>query len=163
MKQYATFHLGKNLLGVEVLLVREINRLMSVTPVPHCPPYVRGLINLRGHVATIVDLNVRLKMRAEECVQPHQVILKTNDELAALRSMWQRQDLLTCADTVGFVVDGVGDVVEVEDHQLEPVPAGQEITGGEFLRGVVQLENRLLAVLNLERVLKMEANELRAA
>ena len=157
MRQFATFMLGRSLLGIEVLLVREINRLMGITPVPHCPQYVKGLINLRGHVATILDLGVRLNLKTAGSGQPHQVILKTNDELAPIRAAWNRIDLITCADTAGFVVDEIRDVVEVDDRDIEPLPVGKEVAGAEFLRGVVQLNGKLLSLLDLERILKTDA------
>jgi purine-binding chemotaxis protein CheW len=156
MRQFATFTLGRSLFGVEVLLVREINRLMEVTPIPQSPPYVLGMINLRGHVATILDLGVRLNLRTSGQGASHQVILKSNEELAATRNAWQRQDLMTCADTVGFMVEEICDVVDVEDHEVEPVPAGHEGVEGELLQGVVMLDKRLMSILNVERVLHFD-------
>jgi purine-binding chemotaxis protein CheW len=156
MRQFATFTLGSSLFGVEVLLVREINRLLEITPVPHSPPYVRGLINLRGHVATMLDLAARLKLRTRAGAAVHQVILKTNDELAPIRNAWGRPDLLTCADSVGFVVDSIGDVVEVDDAQIQPVPAGHDGPGAEFLQGVAMLDRRLLSVLHVEHLLRFD-------
>ena len=85
MRQFATFTLGQSLLGIEVLLVREINRLMDITPVPASANYVKGLINLRGHVATILDLGVLLDLPVKAAAgSTHQVILKTNGELERL-------------------------------------------------------------------------------
>lgn len=156
MRQFATFTLGRSLLGVEVLLVREINRLMDVTPVPHCPAYVRGLINLRGHVATVLDLGARVGLPAIGGAGSHQVILKTNEELAPMRAARGRQDLLTGPDTVGLIVDDVRDVVEVSPADIEPVPVGQDMAGAEYLNGIVQLQGRLLALLDLQRILKSD-------
>ena len=159
MREFATFNLGKSLFGLDVLVVREVNRLMTITPVPQSPDHIRGLINLRGHVATIMNLDVRLGLSsARKQDTPHQVILRTNAELNSIRTSLQRPDLVTCEDTIGFVVDGVGDVVEVADNEVEPVPAGNDQPGSEYFSGVVMLQRQLLSILDVEKIVRNEGS-----
>ncbi|MFP5213899.1 MAG: chemotaxis protein CheW, partial [Acidobacteriota bacterium] len=90
-KQFVTFRINGSLLGLDVLTVREINRVLDLTPVPHAPDYVRGLINLRGRTVTVFDLGVRLGQPASAITEEsHNVVLKH--------------------DSVGLLVDAIGDV-----------------------------------------------------
>lgn len=157
-KQFATFRLDKQLFGIEVLLVREINQQMDITPVQQALDYVRGLINLRGQIITIFDLGVRLGLTPREITaDSHSVILKTEEELGPVRHREGREDLRSCGDAVGLLVDKVGDVVEEEETEIEPRPANVGGVDGRFLSGVLKLEKDLLVLLDVKQVLGVEA------
>lgn len=159
MKQFATFRLDEQLFGLDVLMVREINQQMDITPVQQSPEYVRGLINLRGRVVTIMDLGVRLGLPARLVgADSHNVILKTNAELASIRNHQDgSEDLSTCADAVGLLADAVGDVVDVDESQIEPPPASVGEISGRYLSGVVKLDGDLLVLLDVDNVLAEKA------
>ena len=156
MKQFVTFRLDEQLFGVDVLLVREINQQMDLTQVQQAPDYVRGLINLRGHIVTILDLGIRLGIAPRQIdQQSHNVVLKRDDELVSVRSQGDREVLKTGPDAAGLLVDAVGDVVAVPESEVEPPPASIGEVSGRFLSGVVKLEGDLLVLLNVENVLEV--------
>jgi purine-binding chemotaxis protein CheW len=160
MSQFATFRLNDQLFGVNVLLVREINQQTDFTIVQHAPDYVRGLINLRGHIVTILDLGIHMGLGPRE-VSPssHNIILKNNEELSRIQLDDDIEALETSADTAGLLVDTVGDVVTVDDREIEPPPASIGEISGQFLTGVVKLRNDLLVLLDVASMLTSELQE----
>ena len=154
MSQYATFRLEERLFGQSIPMVREIIRCYAITPVPHAQPHIRGLINLRGQVVTILDLAVRLGMPRREIQEAsHIIILKTTAELASMQSRGQGQGLQTSADMVGFLVDAIGDVVEADEGKIEPASANVTEAEGRFLSGVLKTDAGLLVLLDIKEIL----------
>jgi purine-binding chemotaxis protein CheW len=151
--QLVSFRLQDQLLGLEILLVREINRQMESTPVQLSAPHIIGLANLRGQIVTIFDLAKRLGMPAARAADSHNIVLKTNSELAPVRAREDREDLVSCADPTGLRVDAIGDIIEVGDSQLEPTPANLYGVDVWFLTGVVTLEHELMLILDLQELL----------
>ena len=157
MSQYATFRLDERLFGQTIPMVREIIRCYAITPVPHAKPHIRGLINLRGQVVTILDLAVRLGMPRREIQETsHIIILKTNGELASMQSRGEGHGLQTSADVVGFLVDSIGDVVEADEASIEPPSANVSESEGHFLSGVLKSDIGLLVLLDIPEVLNGE-------
>ena len=155
MKQYATFRLDEHLFGIDVLLVREINQYMVITPVPLASQSIRGLINLRGQIVTVVDLGMLIGLDPREITrESHSLVLKTSDDLASLRMRFGNADLTGPTDTVGLLVDGVGDVVDVDENEMEPPPANVGDVDGQYLSGVIKLEKELLVLLNIGKALE---------
>ncbi|MBI5017384.1 MAG: chemotaxis protein CheW [Deltaproteobacteria bacterium] len=142
--QLVTFHVGQEEFGVDILDVREINRLMDITRVPHAPEFVEGVINLRGQVIPVVDLRRRFGLEAAGRDKNNRIVV-----------------LELGGKVVGFLVDSVSEVLRVSKTLVEPPPA---IAGGidtDYIRGVVKLEDRLLVLLDLQRLLNRgEAKEL---
>lgn len=133
-RQFVTFRINGHLLGIDVLMVREINRVLEITPVPQSPVYVRGLVNLRGQIVTVFDLGVRLGLgRREIGPETHNVILKR--------------------DMVGLMVDAIGDVVQADEDEAEPPPANVGGIESEFIESIIKLEHELLVVLSSEKLL----------
>jgi purine-binding chemotaxis protein CheW len=155
MSQYSTFRLGDRLFGLDLMMIREINRILDITPVPHAKPHIRGLINLRGQIVTILDLGVRLGLARQEVGEDsHNIILKTTSELAAVRH--GTGDYSTSADLVGFLVDAIGDVVEADEATIEPPSANVSEAEGGFLSGVIKTDAGLLVLLDINEVLHGE-------
>ena len=154
MGQYATFHLEDRIFGQSIPMVREIIRCYTITPVPHSQGHIRGLINLRGQVVTILDLAVRLGMPAREIQDSsHIIILKTNAELASMQSRGEGRGLQTSPDMVGFLVDNIGDVVEADEAKVEPPSANVTEAEGRFLSGVLKTDAGLLVLLDIKEIL----------
>jgi purine-binding chemotaxis protein CheW len=153
--QMATFSVNDNLYGVDILRVREVLKKVSCSPVPGAHPAIVGLTNLRGQVVTVIDLGRRLEPgeppggSRDTCV-----IIKTDDELT-------RQGLLEAvgdrvgSDAVGILVDEMGEVVTVEEEQLEDPPAHVSEDERNLVKSVVQLDETLMTRLSLERVLDL--------
>lgn len=158
MRQFATFWLGDQLFGMDVLLVREINQQVEFTEVPGSAEFVRGLTNLRGRIITCLDLGVRLGLPPREVGRhSHNLILKTEDELEALRARYGRDDLETGEDPTGLLVDAPGEVVTVGEESIEPPPPSISEICGHFLEGVVKLDGQLLALLDVRCALGLES------
>jgi len=139
-KQFCTFFLGERMLGVEVLKIQEVIRFQEVTEVPLAPPVIRGLLNLRGSIVTTIDLRRRFGMPAlEGDTQPANVVSQTPTGLVSL------------------LVDRIGDVVEVDDATFEEPPATLRDEARKLIDGVHQLPSGLLLILNVERVLDLDA------
>jgi len=154
MSQYATFRLEDRLFGQSIPMVREIIRCYTITPVPHSQAHIRGLINLRGQVVTILDLAVRLGMPKREIQDTsHIIILKTSAELASMQSRGEGKGLQTSPDMVGFLVDAIGDVVEADEAKVEPPSANVTEAEGRFLSGVLKTDAGLLVLLDIKEIL----------
>lgn len=132
--QFCTFRLDRLLFGVPVLQVQEVIRPQQMTRVPLAPPAVRGLINLRGQIVTAVDLRQRLELPAPEReVDAMNVVIRTAD------------------GAVSFLVDEVGEVVEVADDDRETPPETLRGAARELTQGVFKLRHELLLVLDSEQ------------
>lgn len=155
----STFTLGELYLGIDIILVREINRSMECTPVPGAHDYIRGMLNIRGRVITLFDLKRRLGWSGESPAtsrkKQYNVILKTHEEVQQIdravaenNCPWQ--------DPVGLVVDQLGDVRDIVDDNIQPPPANLRGISVDFVQGVVEFEKNLLVILNVAFVLGVD-------
>ena len=139
-RQFCTFHLADLYLGIEVLNVQEVIRSQAMTRVPLAPRAVRGLINLRGQIVTAVDLRERLDLPAlPEGREAMNVVVRTDE------------------GAVSLLVDEIGDVLDTEAAQYEDAPVTLTPKARELIRGVYKLPQRLLVILDTEKVLGLEA------
>ena len=140
--QLVSFKIGGEEFGVDILRVQEINRMMDVTKIPNAPSFVDGVINLRGKVIPVIDLRSRLGMeRKERDTNTRIVVIEVHRRI------------------VGFVVDSVSEVLRIPRSVTEPPPS---ITGGvneDYITAVGKLEDRLLILLDLERILRPDESE----
>ncbi len=157
-RQFATFYLGENLFGVDVLLVREINQNVDITEVDPSPDYIIGLMNLRGQIVAITDLSVKLGIVNKANKKTNCIVLKTDSELDHLNEEGLSVGK-TSKDMIGLMVDKIGDMVTVEEDEIESPPANVNGIDGKYLNGVIKLQGQLLVTLKLEEILAME-NEL---
>jgi purine-binding chemotaxis protein CheW len=135
-RQFCTFFLAGHYFGIEVFQVQEVIRAQLMTRVPLAPPAVRGLINLRGQIVTVLDLRVRFRLEDRPpTVEPVNVVVRT------------------AAGPVSLMVDDVGDVVRVPEGAFEYPPETLGGLPGELIRGVYKLDGRLLLVLDAARAL----------
>jgi len=142
--QLVSFNLDDEEYGVEVLKVREIIRMSNITRVPNTPPYVEGVINLRGKVIPVISLRKRFSLNAAE---------------ADGRTRIMVMDLTS--ELTGFIVDSVAEVIRISAGEIQPAPP--VITGNidqEYLSGVVNREDRLLVLLDLERLFTHDERQL---
>ncbi|MBF0181464.1 MAG: chemotaxis protein CheW [Magnetococcales bacterium] len=156
----STFTLGELYLGINIRLVREINRSMECTPVPGSPNYIRGMLNIRGRVITLFDLKTRLGWSRQESGEPktkhYNVIMKTRDEVLKID---QELALTKCPweDPVGLAVDQLGDVRDIVDDNILPPPANLTGISADFIHGVVEFERNLLIILDVATVLGLNS------
>ncbi|MEB3246025.1 MAG: chemotaxis protein CheW [Vampirovibrionales bacterium] len=149
----ATFTLGNDLFGVDIRYVREINRQLDLTPVPHAPAFVEGLLNLRGQIVTVLDLKKRLGVgKTQLGDHTHNVILKTEGEFSEIRTRSDGDTLderPLMNDLTSLLVDDIADVVTIDANAVEPAPANLELIDRRYIAGIVKLDKRLLTVLNV--------------
>lgn len=139
-RQFCTFFLDKLFFGVEVEKVQEIIRYQEMTKVPLAPPVVAGLINLRGQIVTAIDLRRRLDLAERPTEKlPLNVVVQISDE------------------TVSFLVDEIGDVLEVDSQDFESTP--DTLTGNvrHLIRGAYKLKEILLLILDIEKVVELNS------
>jgi purine-binding chemotaxis protein CheW len=149
------------LLGLDILLVKEINRRFEITPVYDVANFVVGTANLRGQVITILDPGLRLDLPSRSTSERGGVIvLKTERELTRLHRSGGLEDH-SVNDQVGLLVDRIGDVIEVDQTGIHAVPANLDPVVARYADGVVPVENDLVVVLRLERLLSMESTAAR--
>ena len=156
IKQFVTFELNHQMLGIEILLVREINRQLESTRVELAPNYILGLANLRGQIVTIFDLCAQLGLSAvgPDQGESHNIVLKSNAELGPIRARAQRDDLVTSDEPVGLRVRAIGDITQVNSEEIEPLPANLGAMKSHLLAGVVPLKRNVLILLNVGEVLR---------
>ena len=143
--QYLTFTLGDEEYGIEILRVQEIKGYTAITPIPHAPPWIKGVMNLRGTVVPVVDLRVKFGMGTPKYDRFTVVIM-----------------VMVGARVVGAVVDGVSDVMDVSAADWVPAPEMGADIDTSFLTGIAKQGDRLISLLEIERVVGMGA-ELEAA
>ncbi|WP_425266026.1 chemotaxis protein CheW [Desulfohalovibrio reitneri] len=137
--QLVTFSIGDEEFGVDILKVQEIIRTMEITRVPKAPDFVEGVINLRGKVIPIIDLRRRFGMaRRDHDKNTRIIVIDINNMI------------------VGFVVDSVSEVLRISSSTVEPPPPVVAGVESEYIKSVGKLEDRLLIMLDLDRLLSGE-------
>lgn len=158
----STFTLGDLYLGIDIILVREINRSMECTPVPGSPDYIRGMLNIRGRVITLFDLKLRLGWSDSTeapgaAVKQYNVIMKTHGEVIKINPALA--DKCSWEDPVGLAVDQLGDVRDIVDDNILPTPANLRGISADFVHGVVEFKRNLLIILDVATVLGRDDNK----
>jgi purine-binding chemotaxis protein CheW len=139
-RQLCTFFVSGMLFGVDVMNVQEVIRYQEMTIVPLASSTVRGLINLRGQIVTAIDMRARLGLEP-----------RTDGELPM-------NVVTTTADgVVSFLVDEIGDVLEVDERTFERAPETMNPSFRELVPGVFKLPGSLLLLLDAERVAALDA------
>lgn len=139
--KYLTFALGREGYGIEILKVREIIGYMDITSVPRTPDHVKGVINLRGQVISVIDLRSKFAMPAvdrtdETCI----IVVETTQ--ASGRKL-----------STGLIVDKVSEVLNIADASIEPPPTFGSSVQTDFILGMGKIGNSVKILLNIDRVL----------
>ena len=140
-QDFVTFIVGNQLFGIPVLKVQDILKSEKIAKIPLAPPEVRGSINLRGRIVTVIDVRTLLGM-------PPRTDGKPEDSMAV--TVENGPDLYT------LLVDKVGDVVSLANDLFENNPGTLDAHWREFSDGVYRLKDRLLVVLAVERMLDIK-------
>ena len=145
-RQLITFQLGDQILGVDIMAIREIRAWSPATPLPNVPAHVRGVVNLRGVVLPVLDLRHRLGWGMTDPSARHVIIVVRIGE--------QLQ---------GLLVDAVNDIVELASDTLQPLPDMGDLPAAGYLDGLATIDDRLILVLALDRLVEGERALLDAA
>jgi purine-binding chemotaxis protein CheW len=137
--QWVIFRLDNETYGINVMQVQEVLRYTEVAPVPGAPPYVLGIINLRGNVVTVIDTRLRFGLlQTETNDQTRIVIIETENQV------------------VGILVDAVAEVVYLRQSEIETTPnVGNEETA-KYIQGVCHKNKELLILVDLEKMMSDE-------
>ena len=141
--QLVTFSTGDEEFGVDILRVQEIIRTMAITKVPKAPEFVEGVINLRGKVIPIIDLRRRFGLQSKAHDKHTRIIVIEINTMI-----------------VGFVVDSVSEVLRIPASTVEPPPPVVAGLESEYISGVGKLEDRLLILLDLNKLLSGEERDM---
>lgn len=136
LAQVVTFTLAGEEFGVPILEVREIIRMTDITPVPKAPPFVEGVINLRGQIIPVVDLRKRFGIAAEINEATTRIIVIEVNE-----------------NVLGLIVDAVDEVLRIPADTISPPPA--LVAGGigsEYIRGISHFNNKMIILIEMGRV-----------
>jgi purine-binding chemotaxis protein CheW len=143
--QYLTFVLSGEIYALGILNIKEIIDYGKLTEVPMMPPFVRGVINLRGSVVPVVDLAVRFgKGRIQIVKRTCIVIIET-------------ESVKGCRQDIGIIVDAVNEVVDIRQIEIEPPPSFGAGIRLDFISGMAKRNGSFIILLNVNRVLSMEA------
>lgn len=134
--QLVSFRIANEEYGVDILNVHEINKMTTITKVPNAPEFVEGVINLRGKVIPVIDLRTRLNLARKEYDKDTRIIVVEIEH-----------------STVGFIVDTVSEVLRIPLNITEAPPAIVSGIDSEFIKSVGKLEDRLLILIDLNKIL----------
>jgi purine-binding chemotaxis protein CheW len=140
--QLVSFNIDEEEFGIDILKVQEIIRTVQITQVPNAPAFVKGVINLRGKVIPIVDLRMKLGKEKRNDDNHTRVIVVDLD-----------------SKTIGFIVDSVSEVLRIPKNITEAPPEIVSGVNSEYITAVGKLEDRLLILLDLEKILSVNENE----
>ena len=132
--QFSTFVVHKRLYGIDVTKVQEVVKAMPITPVPHSPKYVVGLINLRGQIATAIGVMELFDLKKSSRPDMMNIVCNVENNLIALQ------------------VDEIGDVMEVQVSDFEVAPSTLPEKIRKLLAGVYKTDGALLSVIDLTKV-----------
>lgn len=134
--QLVTFRLENETYGINVMHVQEVLRISEIAPVPGAPPYVLGIINLRGNVVTVIDTRSRFGLPPGDIDDNSRVVIIEAEK-----------------QVVGILVDSVAEVVELRGSEIDAAPNVGNEDSSKYIQGVATRENDLLIVVDLNKLL----------
>lgn len=145
--KYLTFTLDNEEYGISILKIKEIIGMMSITPVPRTPEFVKGVINLRGKVIPVVDLRLRFGMEAMDYTERTCIVVV---EIAG-----QAGTIL-----MGCVVDSVSEVLNIKAEEVEDTPSFGARLDTSYILGMAKMEGGVKILLEIDRVLSTDETAL---
>jgi len=189
LEEFVTFNIAGQLFGIPVLIVQDILVPENIASIPLAPPEVRGSINLRGRIVTVVDVRVRLGLERRE-IRTESVIEETPPALELIEGGEAQEDTHEASAGEGeqshdvvesvkrkkrehmmgvtveqqnelytLLVDSVGDVISLSKSSYEGNPSTLDPIWREFASGVYRLDSQLMVVLDVERLLDFKASK----
>ena len=138
-QQLVVFELAGESYGINIAAVESIIKMQAITQLPQSKPYLRGMINLRGAVLPVIDLRIRFGLEANEASRNARIIIVSIGTLK-----------------LGMVVDEVSEVLLIQDENIDALPPTVVSANSGFLKGIVRIDQRLVTLLELARVLDLD-------
>ncbi len=135
--KYVVFKLGKEYYGIPISKVISIEKMQEATRIPNGPIHVKGVINLRGEVITLIDLRLKLNMEPKGVDNNSRIIIVSNDEIVA-----------------GLIVDSSSEVIEIEKENIDNAPTSSENEYLSYVQGIGKVKDRLIILLELSNILE---------
>ncbi len=139
VREYLTFTLGPEEYGIDILKVQEIRGYDAVTRLVNAPPFIKGVINLRGIIVPIIDMRIKFDLGTPSYDQFTVVII-----------------LNLGGRVVGMVVDGVSDVITLSSEQIKPAPDLGAAVDTRYILGLATLDERMVIVMDIEKLMTSE-------
>jgi purine-binding chemotaxis protein CheW len=141
--KYLIFQLGREEFGARVLTIREIMGIQDITAVPHTPPYVKGVINLRGKVIPVIDLRLKFGLpEAEYTTRTCTIVVQVQLGEAAV--------------LMGLIVDGVAEVLNLSPGDIEDTPDFGQGVATPYLLGMAKIKGKVKILLDIDQVLNKQ-------
>ncbi len=140
--QFLTFLLGGEVFGIGILHIKEIIEFGGLTSVPMMPAFIRGVINLRGNVVPVIDMNIRFGQKETAITKKTCIVIietKFSDEKI----------------DIGILVDSVNEVIDILPSDIEPPPSFGAKINIEFIYGMGKVDNKFIILLNVNKVLSI--------
>jgi len=136
MLQWVTFRLCNETYGINVMQVKEVLRYTEIAPVPGAPPFVLGIINLRGSVVTVIDTSSRFGLASSEITDDTRIVIIESEE-----------------QVIGILVESVAEVVYLRQSEIESAPNAGTDESAKFIQGVSNRDGVLLILVDLNKLL----------
>lgn len=137
--RYLTFFVDSEQYGVDISRIKEIIAPMNITHIPKTPPYVKGVINLRGSVIPVVDVRLKFGMDEREMDIETAIIIYEVNKVS-----------------IGFIVDNVEDVLSIDSKNISEAPSFGGGIDTSFVESVAEVDSEVIMLLNLERIFEAE-------
>jgi len=131
--QVVVFKVNEEQFAVEASKVQSINDMMEITKVPKSAEYIKGLINLRGTIISLLDINLLLDIEKGDSAQENIIILNLQEEF------------------VGVTVDQVDEVLEIEENLIEKVETDRTKT---YIKGVINFKDRIITLIDISKLIE---------
>lgn len=135
-QKYLIFGVDENEYAIEIDVVQGIERLVDITRVPRTPKFVKGVINLRGVVTPVIDLRERFNLPERATDEESRIIIVSMEQF-----------------DVGLIVDTANDIMDVPRERIESQPEVVGSIASEYIAGIAKVDQRLLSLLDLTKVL----------
>jgi len=142
------FELGSERYALDIQLAREIVEMIPITPIPRAPPYISGVINLRGEITNIMNLNTLLGLPDQKIRDNQKIIVLVPEAVGG--------------SNVGIIVDDVSSVIQVTDSDVDKIGEGFSTEFSSFVKGIIKMKSEeegntkknLIIWLDMEKVIK---------
>lgn len=135
--KYVIFKMDNEYYGITIDSVIAIEKMENITRIPNSPKHIKGLINLRGDVITLISLRNRINMKDKEINNNSRIIVVSKDDI-----------------TLGLIVDSSSEVIEINPNNIDSPPSTSENQSSTYINGIGKVEDRLIILLDLSKILE---------